>query len=170
MYQLVGVVLAIALAALALGVGTNWISMDALPRREATILATTGFDALAAGAVAYRIANGTPPRPVAGGTLPRDFVPDYVELPSVPAGMAWTYGASAGRFWVCLSGDVSEVQWNGLALAAKGRPTGAAGFAVADLANDAQAACGHDAGGALSIDDKPASFPAPAALTFRLFQ
>ena len=173
MFHLVSTVMAISLAALAIGTGGGWISMSVVPRREAATLAASGFEALAAAATAYRIANGAMPSAAPNGRLPADLVPAYVEPPRAPHGMEWSYGVTEGnRAWVCLHGPaVSEPQWEGLAVALRSRPAGSAGLVSAE---GASGACGarvsaEEGEGDLAVGDPPGTFPVPAFMTFNLF-
>jgi len=170
MYQLITIIIAIALLSMVLGTGINWVSMQALPRREAAIMANAGYEALVAAVSAYRVANGSIPTPQPDGSLPPRLVPDYTPEPRAPEGMAWAYGvAPNGDLWVCMYGHgVKEPIWDGLENQADRFPVGSVGL-LGEPAADSSYGCGMpDGSGQFYSSAKPVTFPARIFFSVKL--
>lgn len=80
-------------------------------------LATQGFPALGTAFSDFKSANGGVAPAVS--TWETQLTPTYTFLPAAPKGMSWSYGTDGTGYWFCLSGSVSQPQYDGLAQAAQ---------------------------------------------------
>jgi hypothetical protein len=147
MIQLVIAVLAIALCALAVAGGINYLDLGVGARTAAREQASVGFAVLDAGFSAYRISNGTAP---SAADWEGELYPHYAQKPETPDGMSWSYGSDASGWWFCLSGQANEATYQGLRK-----------YADAHAAETAISGTCGDPGDAVNVD----SFPVSLAVT-----
>ena len=148
-------IIAIALAAIVIAGGSWYFDSGIAVRKEAELMATSGFGALTSGYNAYRSSNQQ--------ILPqtdwqKTLTDDFIYMPNKPANMDWSYKydtMTPTDHWFCLSGTITARQYQGL-VKAKGKLS---------LDNTfLGSACGQNNYEAIP----PASFPTAVALTYKL--
>lgn len=102
MVQLLLVVMAIGLAAVAATVGVSYLSPDRPAQATVRSQVSIGFRSFESAFQAYRVSNRADPDSIA------DLFPYLATgAPVSPQGMTWSYGVSGGRRYFCLSGSLS---------------------------------------------------------------
>lgn len=106
MFQLILVVLAIALASVTAVASINYLNPVPRAAQMQALRLESGFNDLANGYRAYVEAQGHPPAHLS------DMTPHYAFTPAAPTGSAWSFGQggvnNAGRYF-CLSGTFAPV-------------------------------------------------------------
>ena len=134
MIFLISGILAIALFATMMVIGSGSLNTDAIVRRETAHVVQSSVANIGNAFQAYRIANnGARPSEAGWRAEMADYAPsrsaDQMARPA--KGMVWTYRAGPGRSWFCLSGDSpSAAIVQGLASVARESGFGKATIAV----------------------------------------
>lgn len=136
MFQLIITVMSIALVAITTAASINYTNPLLPIERQAESQLFQGFETLAKGWDRYRddhrtyawdcdthstefntyeacnrVVDAPGHLPVAGWSAA--LVPDYIFLPTPPAGMAWSYGTNAEGSYFCAEGSASKSQAKG---------------------------------------------------------
>lgn len=113
MHQLIITLMAIALSVAALYTTVSYINPTAGISRDASNTVEAGFRDLSQALLDYNDTVGHYLPPAVNWTA--TLTPAYTFMPRAPLGMTWDYGLSGGAYYLCLTGNISEAQYKGLA-------------------------------------------------------